>query len=203
MKTEPDTKQRILEAAHELISQQSYGAVSVDDICAKAGVRKGSFYHFFPSKSDLAVAAIEEFWQQSREKLDNIFSPQTPPLERIAEYCEAIYQWQKEGYDKTGKVCGCPYASIGSEQSTQDEKIRCKSTEIFERMHTYLEAALRDAMREGLIAGGDVSMRASEMLSLVEGTMLQAKVQNSLEMLRQLKATAFRFLGVLEPAPEV
>jgi len=52
-----DAKQRLLDATIELIWQHSYGAVTVDNICERAGVKKGSFYYFFPSKTDLVVAA--------------------------------------------------------------------------------------------------------------------------------------------------
>ena len=52
-----DAKEKLLRVAFDLIWEQSYGAVSVDDICERANVKKGSFYYFFPSKSDLAVAA--------------------------------------------------------------------------------------------------------------------------------------------------
>ncbi|MCW2286501.1 AcrR family transcriptional regulator, partial [Rhodoblastus acidophilus] len=55
----PETKRRLIAAALELIWRSSYGSVSVDDICKAADVRKGSFYHFFPSKADLAVAAMD------------------------------------------------------------------------------------------------------------------------------------------------
>jgi TetR/AcrR family transcriptional repressor of nem operon len=46
-----------------MIWESSYGSVSVDDICTKAGVNKGSFYYAFKSKSDLAVAAFERHWE--------------------------------------------------------------------------------------------------------------------------------------------
>jgi len=52
-----DARQRLLDATIDLIWQNSYGAVTVDDICERAGVKKGSFYYFFPSKTDLVVAA--------------------------------------------------------------------------------------------------------------------------------------------------
>jgi len=195
-----DTKHRLLEAANELIWTQSYGSVSVDDICAKADVHKGSFYHFFPSKSDLAVAAIEECWQQSREWLDRIFSPQTRPLERISLYCEGVYEHQREKAKKIGKVCGCPFASLGSEQSTLDEPIRQKAKEIFNRMDKYLETALRDAAREGLIAKSDAAAAARDVMALVEGIMLEAKVQNDLAIIKRLKPAVFRLLGVTEMA---
>src|SRR5712672_1513385 len=150
MKQGSDTKQKLLDAANELIWTSNYGSVSVDDICAKADVNKGSFYHFFESKADLAVAAIEDYWQKNRGKLDGIFSTQASPLDRIAAFCDLVYESQKEKMGKTGKICGCPYGSIASEQSTLEETIRQKSTEMFGRVMKYLEATLRDAVREEL-----------------------------------------------------
>ncbi len=52
-----DAKPRLMDAARTLIWENSYGSTSVDAICLKAGVRKGSFYHFFESKSALATEA--------------------------------------------------------------------------------------------------------------------------------------------------
>ena len=54
-----DAKERLLDAALDLIWERSYGVVTIDAICEKAGVKKGSFYYFFESKSALAVAALE------------------------------------------------------------------------------------------------------------------------------------------------
>ncbi len=180
---------------NELISASNYGSVSVDDICAKAGVNKGSFYHFFVSKAELAVEALEDYWRQNRGKLDTIFSSQISPLERIATFCDAIYESQKEKMEKTGKVCGCPYGSIASEQSTLEESIRQKSTELFGRIIKYFEDTLHDAIREKVIAPTDVSALASDIHALIEGVLLQAKVQNKLELVRQLKPAIFRLLG--------
>jgi TetR/AcrR family transcriptional repressor of nem operon len=74
-KTIPDTKQMLIDTASELIWKNSYGSVSVDDICKAADVKKGSFYHFFPLKVDLAIAAMEEFYQSKKAVFDRIFSP--------------------------------------------------------------------------------------------------------------------------------
>ena len=51
-------KERLTEAAMDLIWENSYGATSVDAICERAGAKKGSFYYFFKSKSELAAAAL-------------------------------------------------------------------------------------------------------------------------------------------------
>src|SRR5258708_24737461 len=103
------TKDKLLQVAFELIWDNSYGAVSVGDICDRAGVNKGSFYHFFESKADLAVAAYEEHWKQKRPDMDRIFSPQVPPLERLQKWCEYICESQKQKAEQFGHVCCCPY----------------------------------------------------------------------------------------------
>ncbi len=48
--------------------------------CKKAEVKKGSFYCFFPSKSDLTVAAMEADWQAKQGELDRVFLPANPAL---------------------------------------------------------------------------------------------------------------------------
>jgi TetR/AcrR family transcriptional regulator, transcriptional repressor for nem operon len=68
-----DTKEKLLQVAFDLIWNQSYGSVSVDQICERARLNKGSFYHFFPSKSDLAVEAYEEHWREKQPEMDRIF----------------------------------------------------------------------------------------------------------------------------------
>jgi TetR/AcrR family transcriptional repressor of nem operon len=57
------SKTRLLNAALHCIRQKGYAATTVDDICREAGVTKGSFYHHFKSKDELALAAIE-YWEQ-------------------------------------------------------------------------------------------------------------------------------------------
>jgi TetR/AcrR family transcriptional repressor of nem operon len=55
------TRTRLLEAARDTIRAKGYTASTVDDICAAAGVSKGSFFHHFASKEELGIAAIEQW----------------------------------------------------------------------------------------------------------------------------------------------
>ncbi|MEW6160082.1 MAG: TetR/AcrR family transcriptional regulator, partial [Verrucomicrobiota bacterium] len=70
-----DAKERLMDAVRELIWTGSYGSTTIDQICDKAGVKKGSFYYFFDSKADLAVVALDEDWSRRRLELDSLFSP--------------------------------------------------------------------------------------------------------------------------------
>lgn len=195
-----NAKERLLQVAFELIWQQSYGSVSVDDICNRAKVKKGSFYYFFPSKSDLAVAAYEEHWLQKRPFYDQTFSPQVPPLDRIENYCRQMYESQKERKERTGRVLGCPFASVGCELSTQDEKIRQKAQEMFARFCLYIETALRDAHREGLIEKCDFAAKSCVIYSFAMGMLLQAKLKNDPDVLRDLAPSILQMIGAAVPA---
>ncbi|MGH7942017.1 MAG: TetR/AcrR family transcriptional regulator [Limisphaerales bacterium] len=182
-----DTREKLLQVAFDLIWNQSYGSVSVDQICERAHVNKGSFYHFFDSKSELAVEAYEENWREKLPDFDRIFSPQNPPLERLLLWCQHIRNRQRQKAEKYGHVCGCPYASLGMELATQDEKIRAKSQEIMDRTIRYLESALRDGAREGLIPLEDTAARATRIYTAVLGLLLFAKVHNDPDVLDDLE----------------
>jgi TetR/AcrR family transcriptional repressor of nem operon len=110
-------KERLTEAAMELIWQNSYGATSVDAICERAGAKKGSFYYFFKSKSELAAAALEADWNKKKAEMDSIFSPTVPPLERLDRYFDFVHDRLAELQKKCGSILGCPLLSVGSEVS--------------------------------------------------------------------------------------
>src|SRR5688572_29307468 len=140
-----DAKERLMRAVGELIWTGSYGSTTIDQICERAGVKKGSFYYFFHSKADLAVAAIDADWEKRRVELDSLFSPTVPPLERLRKYCDYGYRLQAEVQTKCGCVLGCPLFSLGSEVSTQEGRLQNKIKEILDQKRKYLESAIRDA----------------------------------------------------------
>src|SRR5262245_20945761 len=114
-----DAKERLMEAVMDLICCGSYGSTTIDHICEKAGVKKGSFYYFFESKAELAIAALDAEFERDRAELDATFSPVVPPLERVSRLCRNSYEWQRELKEKYGCVLGCPLHSLGAEVSTQ------------------------------------------------------------------------------------
>jgi TetR/AcrR family transcriptional repressor of nem operon len=190
-----DSKLRLLQTAHELIRRQSYGSVGVDQICEQSRVKKGSFYHFFRSKSELTVAAYEFRWDQIRLALDRIFSMQVPPLERLEGYFANIRRNQTEHFEKNGCVLGCPFASLGSELSTQDEAIRRMAHQISERKCNYLESTLRDAIEAEDIPRQDPKLLAQELHFYIVGLLQEAKISNDLAVLDRMESGAYRIIG--------
>jgi TetR/AcrR family transcriptional regulator, transcriptional repressor for nem operon len=191
-----DMKDRLMDAAMDLMWQNSYSAASVDAICERAGAKKGSFYYFFKSKSELAAAALEADWKKKRVEMDSIFSPTVPPLERFDLYFDFVCERLAEIQKKCGSILGCPFISVGSEVSTQDQIVREAIDRIMDRKLQFFVSAVRDAAAQGLIVARDPEAKAKALFACYQGTVAQARIQNDLDLLRQFKQTARDVLGV-------
>ncbi len=193
-----DAKKRLMDAVLELFWSGSYGSTTIDHICEKAGVKKGSFYYFFESKSELAAEALDASWQDKQAELDKIFSPMVPPLDRIRKYCEFSNKIQREIKEKYGRVLGCPQFALGSEICTQEDRLQKKIQEILDYKRKYLESAIRDAHAAGLIKAADPAAKARMILAYYEGLLTQARIQNDVDVLRETVGGIFAMLGVKE-----
>ena len=194
-----DARSRLIAAAIDLIWRHSYGMVGVDAICARAGVKKGSFYYFFKTKDDLVAAALDAHFEGRRPVLDQIFSARTPPLARLQRYFDHVSERQLELRRTSGRVLGCFHASVGSECIRDTPIIAAKVQEILAIYRRYLEIALRDAIASGALAPGDPVARAQTLFSYVEGMLGQARIHDDPSFLQDLGAGAWRLLGVTTP----
>lgn len=194
-----DAKVRLMEAVRELIWTGSYGTTTIDQICERAAVKKGSFYYFFESKADLAAAALDEDWQRRRLDLDSLFSPTIPPLERLRKYCDYGYKLQSEMKAKCGAVLGCPLFCLGAEVSTQENKLQTLVRQILDQKRKYLESVIRDAHAAGLLHAPDAVDKARMLFAYFQGLLTQARIENNIELLRDSARGALELLGAKEP----
>src|SRR5712692_10333292 len=185
-----DMKESLTDAALDLMWENSYGTTSVDAICERAGAKKGSFYYFFKSKSELTVAALEAEWNKNKANMDALFSPTIPPLERFDRYFDHVHGRLAELQKECGSILGCPLLSIGSEVSTQDQGVRAAVDRIWDRKIKYFESAIRDAHAQGLIEAPDPQAKAKMLFACYHGTLTQARIQNDVELIRDLKQVA-------------
>jgi TetR/AcrR family transcriptional regulator, transcriptional repressor for nem operon len=80
---------KLLDAAVSIIRKKGYAATSVDELCAKAGVTKGGFFHHFPSKDSLAVAAANHWSELSHALFAGApYQRFDDPLDRVLGYLD-------------------------------------------------------------------------------------------------------------------
>jgi TetR/AcrR family transcriptional repressor of nem operon len=191
-----DARKRLMDAVLELIWTGSYGTTTIDHICEKAGVKKGSFYHFFDSKSVLALAAFEASWQAARPELDSMFSASVPPLVRLQRYCDFAFEFQSRMAAKFGRVLGCPLFSVGCEVCTQEDALQKEVQSMLAYKRKYIESAIRDAVASGDIGTTDPASTARMVMAFCEGLLTQARIQNDVNVLREMAPGIFSLLGV-------
>lgn len=198
-----DAKERLMEAVAELFWTGSYDSTTIDQICEKAGVKKGSFYYFFDSKASLAEAALEREWAKYRPTVDARFSALVPPLDRLRNHCDFVYREQSELKAKHGVVLGCPLCTLGSEICTQEKGLQNKVKEIMAYGVKYLESTIRDGQAAGVIPAGDPHVKAQMLHAFYLGVLTQARIQNDLDLLKEMARRTFEMLGVRDPEQAV
>ena len=84
-----DARMRLLDAAVDVIRVQGYSATTVDDVCHRAGLTKGGFFHHFRSKEDCAVAAAAHFAARAETLFESAaFRNYDDPRERVLGYVD-------------------------------------------------------------------------------------------------------------------
>ena len=194
-----DARDKLIASGSELMHERGYTAVGVSEICARAGVQKGSFYHFFPSKVELALAVIDRYAGAGGPALEELRHGDGAPLERLAAHLEGLYLGQMAVRESCGKVLGCPIGNLGLEMSTQEPALRERLRGEFERTIDGFETVLQQAIDDGELPPRDTRRAARSILALVEGTVMLAKMKDDPEPLRGLRDDVFALIGAEAP----
>lgn len=189
-----------MDAVAELFWTVSYDRTTIDQICEKAGVKKGSFYHFFPGKAELAEVSLEREWEKYRPKLDALFSATVPPPERIRSHCEFMIEEQRDLKARHGKVLGCPLCTLGTEISTQDGNLRQRVQGIMRHTVGYLTTAIRDGHAAGCWRAPEAAAKADLVHAYQIGVLIQARIHDDLGVLEGMVRGTFDLLGAPVPA---
>jgi TetR/AcrR family transcriptional regulator, transcriptional repressor for nem operon len=177
-----------------------YNATSVDQICEACGIKKGSFYHHFDSKEQLAVEAVEKDWEGFKAVLDEAFSPAREPLDRIRTYIAGSLASQRACQESKGFVTGCPLFALGAEIGPQEPRLRQKVDEHLSIMARYFESALREGHALGQLHAPDAKSLAWMLLTFSEGALTMARIRNDLQPLIEMQAGVFRLIGATPAA---
>jgi TetR/AcrR family transcriptional regulator, transcriptional repressor for nem operon len=195
-----DARDKILSAARTLIEQRGYAALGVAEICAVAGVPKGSFYHFFESKQALALTVIDEHWTAQRQQWTELLGSGRPPLQRLRDLFEATETVQRLGQQDNGTVVGCLFGNLALELSNQAEDVQHRLQEIFEAQIDLIEQVLAEAHERGYTAATvDTRAAARSIVAQLEGQVLFAKLLNDPGQLEAMWRNCLALLGAVDP----
>ena len=172
-----ETRERLLRSGVEVLTEKGFSATGIDLILRRAGVPKGSFYHYFKSKEAFGAALIERYGEYFARKLERHLSdPTKPPLARL----QAFIDDAQTGMAKYDYRRGCLIGNLGQEMGALPESFRARLKETFEDWQARFSACLKEARQAGQLApGADTDQLAACFWIGWEGAVLRAKLEQT------------------------
>ena len=175
-------KDDIVQVGLDLVLSRGFNATGVEAILKQANIPKGSFYNFFSSKEEFALAIIDKFVAARVEVLYPIFSDQSlPPLERVKKSFESTI----EIFESAECSKGCLIGNLGQEMADQFENVRQRLEKSLQEWTKEVARLLLQAQKENAISADmNVEMLAENLISSFQGALLRSKVKKSPEPLK-------------------
>jgi TetR/AcrR family transcriptional regulator, transcriptional repressor for nem operon len=173
----PEVRNRLLAQGLDLVHARGFSASGVKDITDAAGVPKGSFYAYFPSKEGFAAAILDHYWSDIEKRLLPILDEDGPAQERITRFFHALADEHEAG----DFLLGCLIGNLSLELGGSSEPVRAELVRILDGWNEAITACVRS----GQTKGGEVrtDLDAGELAALLieswEGAALRGKVTRS------------------------
>ena len=183
-------KERILQAAADLMHVQGVAGTSIDEILAASGTGKGQFYHYFENKSSLVHEVLSFQFRR-------YIAAQEPFIEQLTTW-KGIRSWLDElasQFKARHLIGGCPLGSLAAEMADRDEGFRKEVAATFQEWEGYLARGL-EVLRAGghLRTSADCPAMAESTMAIIQGGYLLANTKKDLGPMERALDAAYAFL---------
>ncbi len=166
----------------DLLREQSLASLTLDTICQAGNAHRGSFYHAFQNKEEWAEAGLQYTWDQTRVRLDSVFSSTKTAWERLDAYVEVLTSNQCSSHC----VGGCTFFSLGVGLAQSEPSLRSCVLTVLEAYRGYFVEAVRAGQAEGTIRNGSPEELSRALFHLVEGALSLARIEQKGEPIQDL-----------------
>ena len=171
----PPAKARLLDAAQALMLAKGFAATTVDEICGRAKLTKGSFFHYFESKDALGQALLRRFCETGDQLHRSLCGSERDPLKRVYRYIDEMIRLSR------GPVMGkgCLLGTFAQELCDSSPAIRQQCAQGFEGWAAQFGEELRRAKtRYAPKASFDPKELAEHLIAIMEGSLILGKARN-------------------------
>ena len=200
------SKRKLLEAALRVIRERGYSATRVEDVCAAAGVTKGSFFHHFDSKEELALEAAA-YWDERTSGLFRgaEYHERTTARERLLAYVEMRKALLKGELPEFTCLVGTMVQEVYGTQPTIREACERSISSHAATLEADIAEAMRDAgMHDGETgAGWTAASLALHTQAVIQGAFILAKAKGSAEFAAESLDHLRRYIELLFAGPAV
>lgn len=170
--TRLERRRAFIEAARRRAASQGWAAMTVDDVCAEAGVSKGAFYTHFESKQALLHALIDDDNAQVTELLESLEARHPRPVERLWALSQAMLA--RAGDPSRAQLLADLWAAVLTEA-----EVRARVTAALHEHRTVIRGWVDEAIAAGEVVPLPANALASILLALNDGLMLHRNLDES------------------------
>lgn len=173
--TDLATKDKLVAAACRLMQTKGFVATGVEDVCAAAGVTKGAFFHYFPSKEALGLAVVGERVREYTCAFEAApFVKEADPLKRLHGYLDAVCALSRDSTRPTV----CLLGMFAQELADTHPEVRALCAQSFDSLRHYLERLI-EAARAAYAPRAAIDTRglADHFIAVLQGALILARVR--------------------------
>nr|WP_309251276.1 TetR/AcrR family transcriptional regulator [Burkholderia multivorans] len=169
------TRDMLLRTGLEILTEKGFSSTGLDEILGRAGVPKGSFYHYFDSKEAFGLALIDRYAEFFARKLDRHFGDaERSPLQRVRAFVDDA----RDGMARYDYRRGCLIGNLGQEMGALPETFRARLQATFEDWQRRLADCLRAAQQAGELSHAAAPTELAAFFWIGwEGAVLRAKLE--------------------------
>ena len=177
MQHQHESKTKLLDATLKVVRAKGYSATRIEDVCAEAGLTKGSFFHHFKSKEDLALSAVAHWEATPTATFATApYHDAKDPLSRVIAYIE----FRKALLTGDLPDFTCFVGTIVQEAYRTHPDVRAACERTISGHARTLEADIRAAMREhGRPQDWTPESLALHTQAVIQGSFILAKAKGS------------------------
>jgi TetR/AcrR family transcriptional repressor of nem operon len=185
-------KEKLVDAARRLMLSKGYAATTVDEICEEAGLSKGSFYHFFPTKEEIGLAALEAFHQRGQKRLaEGPYASIADPVERVFSFIDHAESVSKDLWSE-----GCLLGTFSVDLAETHPAVRKRVSELFDKSIANM-AKVFEPIASKNKSGPSAQELAEHFISLLEGAIVLGKAYDDIKRIPESIREFKRYLQVL------
>ena len=170
-------RERILETAAELFFHQGFRATGINEVIAKSGVAKATFYNHFPTKDDLCLAYLRDRNTSEFEAINAFVHDHDSPVEKFLAVMESVQPWLE-----ANNLRGCAFLNMVAEVPDPSNLLRREGLQHYQSLRQLIynlakELISSDAQR---YEGFEAEILADDYMLILGGAIAMTEIYNDI-----------------------